>query len=133
MLMYPTIDQYDPHLDQAAADTIQQQMTLKSLAQLDMLREKLFFEAMEPTASTKEILAYCEHLVKSTSLENISKRSTENNSPPLVNFGFVFHTPSGSTQVTGNVGIHQIEGAAEKVLNPPAQPVIEGEWGSLIA
>ncbi len=137
--MLPSLSQYDPHLDQDTAETIKQQLALKSLAQLDLLRERLFFEAMEPTASAKEVLQLCEHLVKSTDLENISRRPAET-SPALVNFGFVFHSPNGATQVVGNV-------AASSV--PPALPVIQGEgvpeairpggaepetdWGSLIA
>lgn len=133
--MFPSIESYNPDLDQATADTIKQQMVLKSLAQLDLLRERLFFEAMEPTATTKEVLQLCEHLVKSTDLENVSKRPAEQASP-LVNFGFVFHSPNGDTQVVGNVRASSME---------PALPVIQGEsvrvevsdpeteWGSLVA
>jgi hypothetical protein len=80
-------------------------------------------------------LQLCEHLVKSTDLENVSKRPAEQASP-LVNFGFVFHSPNGDTQVVGNVRASSVE---------PALPVIQGEavrvevsdpeteWGSLVA
>lgn len=129
--MFPSLENYNPDLSQAEADVIRQQMTLKSLVQLDMLREKAFLSAMDQTASAKEVLSLCEHLVKSTDLENISRRPAEGGQA-LVNFGLVFHSPGGDIKVVGNVQASSVEQIERK--EPAQRPaVIEvEEWGSLV-
>jgi len=136
MPQFPSIGQYNPNLDKDAAENIKAQMLLKSLAQLDLLREKMFFNAMEPTASMKEVLAVSEHLVKSTDLELISRKPVEQGQG-LVNFGLVFHSPGGDVKVVGNVQASSVP--APRIEERVSAPVIEAEfdemeesWGSLV-
>ena len=83
------------------ADETHQKLKFKSLVQLDILREEIFLNVMEPTASVKEKLALAEHLVKSTLLEAEAKKAAE--VPPTFNFGFNFQSPSGEVKTVGSV------------------------------
>jgi len=112
MNSFPT---YNPELvDKELADETHQKLKFKSLIQLDILREEIFLNVMEPSASIKEKLALAEHLVKSTLLEAEAKKAAE--VPQTFNFGFNFQSPSGEVKTVGSV----IEGSSEAVqVQPP--------------
>lgn len=137
------LDTYNPKaIDKALADSTHAELKLKALVQLDMIRESLFLDVMDTTASVKDKLAFAEHLVKSTMLEAEAKKAAE--VAPTFNFGFAFQAPDGGTKVVGAV----IDNSSQRPDIPSAEiiPPAKGEvremdrrdededaaWGSLV-
>lgn len=96
------------------ADRTLQELKIEALVQLKMIRERMFFDVCDETASFKDRLSLAEHLVKSTPIEAEMKRMEGPKN--VFQFGFSFNRPDGSTEVVGNV----INGEASPVAAPVA-------------
>lgn len=83
------------------ADRILQQIKIESIVQLRMIREQLFLDAVDETASFKDRMALAEHLVKSTPIESEMKKLEGPKN--VFQFGFNFNRPDGSSKLVGNV------------------------------
>jgi hypothetical protein len=129
------IETYNPKaIDKALADSTHAELKLKALVQLDMIRESLFLDVMDTTASVKDKLAFAEHLVKSTMLEAEAKKAAE--VVPTFNFGFAFQAPDGGTKVVGAVIDNSTEvvqaakgGVSERDTGDENE---DAAWGSLV-
>jgi len=120
-------------INKELADETHQKLKFKSLVQLDILREEIFLNVMEPTASVKEKLALAEHLVKSTLLEAEAKKAAE--VPPTFNFGFNFQSPSGEVKTVGSVieGRPRLGESEPLALESEPPEVVESyEFSSLV-
>ena len=102
------------------ADRILQQIKIESIVQLRMIREQLFLDAVDETASFKDRMALAEHLVKSTPIESEMKKLEGPKN--VFQFGFNFNRPDGSSKLVGNV--------IDSEAAPAAMPEASGmsEW-----
>ena len=85
------------------ADRILQQIKIESIVQLRMVREQMFLDAIDETASFKDRLALAEHLVKSTPIESEMKKLEGPKN--VFQFGFNFEAPDGQVKTVGNATI----------------------------
>lgn len=81
------------------SEAAHERLKINALVQLELLRDQMFFEAIDPTTSFKEKLAYAEHLVKSTPIESEMKKAE--GAPNAFQFAFQFQSPGGEIQTVG--------------------------------
>lgn len=107
-------------LTKEEADRTLQELKIEALVQLKMIREQMFYDVCDQTASFKDRLSLAEHLVKSTPIEAEMKRIEGPKN--VFQFGFSFNRPDGSTETVGNV----IDAVAElPAVSASANPVPE--------
>lgn len=111
-----------PKLTREEADRTLQELKIEALVQLKMVRERMFFDVCDETASFKDRLSLAEHLVKSTPIEAEMKRMEGPKN--VFQFGFAFNRPDGSTETVGNVFDVASEGSVAQVAGP-SDPVPE--------
>lgn len=90
-----------PTVTKEDASRILEEIKIQSIVQLSLVREQLFIDAIDPTASFKDRLALAEHLVKSTPIESEMKKLEGPKN--VFQFGFNFNRPDGSSKLVGNV------------------------------
>ena len=98
-----------PQASKEDADRTLQELKIEALVQLKMIRERMFYDVIDETASFKDRLSLAEHLVKSTPIEAEMKKLEGPKN--VFQFGFSFSKPDGTTETVGNI----IEGQATSV------------------
>ena len=81
------------------SEAAHERLKVNALVQLELLRDQMFFEAIDPSTSFKEKLAYAEHLVKSTPIESEMKKVE--GQANAFQFAFQFQSPGGEVQTVG--------------------------------